>query len=122
MKYKVFLPMFEAQQVEGIGSQPDTVTDDTCLKTQRVNYDIHAHVLRRMTVVTNCTACLKIVQCSSKIQAGTHIAIIPTCAADQQGQQSESPAHIINLHLLTPLLQEKLLKDFSTEFTFSNPI
>jgi hypothetical protein len=85
-------------------------------------YQIITGVNRSLTVATNCTACLKIVQCSSKVQAGTQIAIIPTCSADQQGQQSESPAHIINLHLLTPLLDEKLLMDLSTEFTFSNPI
>jgi hypothetical protein len=85
-------------------------------------YQIITGVNKSLTVVTNCTACLKSVPCSSKIQAGTHIAIIPTCSVDQQGQQLEPPAHIINLHVLTPLLDEKLLKDFSTEFTFSNPI
>jgi hypothetical protein len=85
-------------------------------------YQIITGVNKSLTVVTNCTACLKSVPCGSKIQAGTQIAIIPTCSVDQQGQQSQSPAHIINLHFLAPFLDEQILKDFSTEFTFSNPI
>jgi hypothetical protein len=83
-------------------------------------YQIITGVNRSLTVVTNCTDCLKSVACGSKLQAEKHIAIIPICSVDQQ--QPQTPAHIINLHLLVPLLDEQLLKDFSTEFAFSNPI
>jgi hypothetical protein len=85
-------------------------------------YQIITGVDRSLTVVTNCTACLKTVPCGTKIQAEKHIIIISTCSIDLQGQQTQTPAHIINLHLLLPFLDEQLLKDFSTEFTFSNPI
>jgi hypothetical protein len=85
-------------------------------------YQIITGVNKSLTVASNCTACLKSVPCGTKIQAATHIVIIPKCSVDQEGQQSESPAHIINLHVLSSLMDDKLLKDLSTEFTFSNPI
>jgi hypothetical protein len=85
-------------------------------------YQVITGFNKSLTVMTNCTACLKTAPCGSKIQAQKYVAIIPTCSIDQQGRQPELPAHIVNMHLLLPFLDEQFLKDFSTEFTFNNPI
>jgi hypothetical protein len=71
---------------------------------------------------SNCSACLKSVPCGSKIEAESHIVLIPTCQSNVDWQTSQPPAHVLNLQVLGPLLDSKFLQELSTEFTFGSPV
>lgn len=86
------------------------------------SYQIFTSPNESVIMSSNCSSCLRNVACGSKIQAGSKIAIIPNCPDNQEWQNSQPPAHLLNLQVLAPLLDEQLLQELSAEYTFANQI
>lgn len=73
-------------------------------------------------VQTNCSTCIHTVPCGVKIQTDSLIILIPRCPSLTDKEQFTTVSHVLNLQAIAPLLDPKLLEEFSAETTFFNPV